>query len=246
MIDPSARVHPTADLEDGVAVGAGTSIWHRAQVRTGARIGAECVIGRDAFIDEGVEIGDRVKIQNAALVYHGVTVEDGVFIGPNAILTNDRYPRAITAAGALSRADDWIVSPIRLRTGASIGAGAVVVAGRDVGRFATVGAGAVVTRDVPDHALVAGNPARRIGWVCACGQRLADGAGRPVPGGATGMAACPACAAQYDIDGDRCVARGTLVGADVAPGGVPATAPDGAPGTPAGSAPAIPTPEATA
>ena len=141
-------------------------------MRTRARIGAECVIGRDAFIDEGVEIGDRVKIQNAALVYHGVTVEDGVFIGPNAILTNDRFPRSITATGELARADDWVVSPIRLRTGASIGAGAVVVAGRDVGRFATVGAGAVVTRSVPDHALVAGNPARRIGWVCACGRRL--------------------------------------------------------------------------
>ena len=119
-------------------------------------------------------IGDRVKIQNAALIYHGVTVDDGVFIGPNAILTNDRFPRSITAGGDLARGDDWVVSPIRLRTGASIGAGAVVVAGLDVGRFATVGAGAVVTRDVPDHALVVGNPARRLGWVCACGQRLLD------------------------------------------------------------------------
>ncbi len=211
MIDPSARVHASADLEPDVSVGLGTSIWHRAQVRTGARIGAECIIGRDAFIDEGVVIGDRVKIQNAALVYHGVTVEDGVFIGPNAILTNDRFPRAITATGALARADDWVVSPIRLRTGASVGAGAVVVAGHEVGRFATVGAGAVVTRDVPDHALVAGNPARRLGWVCACGQRLVDGTGRPVAGHASGAAACPACATRYDIDGDRCVARSTEV-----------------------------------
>ena len=190
-------------------MGSGTSIWHRAQVRTGARIGAECVIGRDVFIDEGVAIGDRVKIQNAALVYHGVTVEDGVFIGPNAILTNDRFPRAITATGALARADDWVVSPIRLRTGASIGAGAVVVAGHDVGRFATVGAGAVVTRDVPDHALVVGNPARRIGWVCACGQRLIDAAGLPLAGDASGAAVCPGCAARYDIHGDRCVAQTT-------------------------------------
>jgi UDP-2-acetamido-3-amino-2,3-dideoxy-glucuronate N-acetyltransferase len=139
VIDPTARIHPTADLESDVTVGPRTSIWHRAQVRTGARIGTECVIGRDAFIDEGVTLGDRVKIQNLALVYHGVTVEDGVFIGPNAILTNDRYPRAITAAGDLARADDWIVSPITLRHGCSIGAGAVVVAGTDVGRFATVG-----------------------------------------------------------------------------------------------------------
>jgi len=209
MIDPSARIHRSADLEADVSVGPRTSIWHSAQVRRGARIGAECVIGRDVFIDEGVEIGDRVKIQNAALVYHGVTVEDGVFIGPNAILTNDRFPRAITATGELSRADDWVVSPIRLRTGASIGAGAVVVAGRDVGRFATVGAGAVVTRDVPDHALVVGNPARRIGWVCACGQRLGAGAGAPVGGDAAGPASCPACHARYDIDGDRCVASTT-------------------------------------
>ena len=205
MIHPTARIHSTADLEADVSVGAGTGIWHRAQVRTRARIGAECVIGRDAFIDEGVEIGDRVKIQNAALVYHGVTVEDGVFIGPNAILTNDRFPRAITATGELARADDWTVSPIRLRMGASIGAGAVVVAGRDVGRFATVGAGAVVTRDVPDHALVAGNPARRMGWVCACGRRLVDGAGTLASGDFSGPAICPVCSARYDIDGDRCV-----------------------------------------
>jgi UDP-2-acetamido-3-amino-2,3-dideoxy-glucuronate N-acetyltransferase len=205
VIDPTARIHPTADLESDVTVGPRTSIWHRAQVRTGACIGAECVIGRDAFIDEGVTLGNRVKIQNLALVYHGVTVEDGVFIGPNAILTNDRYPRAITAAGELARADDWIVSPITLRNGCSIGAGAVVVAGTDVGRFATVGAGSIVTRDVPDHALVVGSPARRIGWVCACGARLTSGES---PASATheGAARCPSCHATYAILGDRCVA----------------------------------------
>ena len=211
MIDPSARVHPSADLEADVSVGPRTSIWNRAQVRRGARIGAECIVGRDAFIDEDVVIGDRVKIQNAALIYHGVIVEDGVFIGPNAILTNDRFPRSITADGELARADDWVVSPIRLRTGSSIGAGAVVVAGNDVGRFATVGAGAVVTRDVPDHALVAGNPARRLGWVCACGRRLADAKGEPFAAHASGAAACPACGARYDIDNDLCVAHATEV-----------------------------------
>jgi len=181
LIDPSARVHATADLEPNVDVGPGTSIWHRVQVRTGATVGAECVIGRDAFIDEGVSIGNRVKIQNGALVYHGVTIEDGVFIGPGAILTNDRYPRAITSSGDLAGAEDWTVSPITLREGCSIGAGAIVVAGVDVGRYAMVGAGAVVSRTVTNHALVAGNPARRIGWVCACGARLVDANGEPVP-----------------------------------------------------------------
>jgi len=179
VIDPSARVHATVDLEPDVSIGAGTSVWHRAQLRNGATIGAECVDGRDVFIDEGVTIGNRVKIQNLALIYHGATVEDGVFIGPGAILTNDRYPRAITSTGDVARADDWTVSPILLREGCSIGAGAVVVAGVEVGRFAMVGAGGVVNRSVPDFALVAGSPAKRIGWVCACGKRLLAANGEP-------------------------------------------------------------------
>ncbi len=202
MIDPSARVHPTADLEADVTVGPGTSIWHRAQIRVGARIGGDCVVGRDVFIDEGVEIGDRVKIQNGALIYHGVSVEDGVFIGPGAILTNDRYPRAITTTGDLARAEDWTVSPIVLRHGASVGAGAIVVAGTEVGRFATVGAGAVVTRNVPAYALVVGSPARRIGWVCACGVRLqgADGAAaeaKPPYYATHPELHCPSCGRTY-------------------------------------------------
>jgi UDP-2-acetamido-3-amino-2,3-dideoxy-glucuronate N-acetyltransferase len=179
VIDPSARVHATADIEPDVTVGHDSAIWNRAQIRRGARIGSEVIVARDAFIDEGVTIGDRVKIQNGALIYHGVTVGDAVFIGPGAILTNDRYPRAITSTGELARADDWTVSEIRLDHGSTIGAGAVVVAGVTVGAFAMVGAGAVVTRDVPSYALVVGSPARRIGWVCACGARLVDAEGHP-------------------------------------------------------------------
>lgn len=199
MIDPSARVHASADLEDDVSVGPGTSIWNRAQVRVGARIGAECIIGRDAFIDEGVQLGDRVKVQNGALIYHGVSVEDGSFIGPGAILTNDRYPRAITSTGDLARTDDWTVSPILIKKGASVGAGAIVVAGVDVGSFALVGAGAVVTHPVADYALVVGNPARRIGWVCACGARLTDAAGDPASATlqAGDVAMCPSCDRRY-------------------------------------------------
>ncbi len=158
MIDPSARIHPSADLEDDVTVGPGTTIWHRAQIRVGATIGADCVIGRDAFIDEGVVLGDRVKVQNGALIYHGVTVGDGVFIGPGAILTNDRLPAGDHAdrRPRPGRRLDGQPDPPRRRR--SIGAGAVVVAGCDVGPYAMVGAGAVVTRDVPAHALVVGNP----------------------------------------------------------------------------------------
>ena len=181
MIDPTAKIHATADVESDVTIGPGTSVWHRAQVRPGARIGRDAIIGRDVFIDEGVTLGDRVKVQNAALIYHGVTVADGVFIGPGAILTNDRQPRALNAAGELARAADWTVSPIWIARGASIGAGAIVVAGCDVGPFAMVGAGSVVTHDVPAHALVAGNPARRIGWVCVCGARLVDSTGHRAP-----------------------------------------------------------------
>jgi acetyltransferase-like isoleucine patch superfamily enzyme len=181
VIDPTARVDPAAELEADVSVGPRTAIWARAQVRRGARIGADGVVGRDAFIDVEVTIGDRVKIQNGALLYRGVTVEDGVFIGPGAILTNDRYPRAITSTGDLAGADDWELEPILLRRGCSIGAGAVVVAGLEIGSFATVGAGAVVTKSVPGHALVGGNPARRLGWVCACGRRLLDSGGHDAP-----------------------------------------------------------------
>lgn len=208
MIDPSARIHETADIEVDVTVGPHTSVWHRAQIRAGACIGREAVIGRDVFIDEGVTLGDRVKVQNGALLYRGVTIGDGVFIGPGAILTNDRRPRAQTGAGDLARADDWVVSPIRIGDGASIGAGTIVVAGHDIGPWAMVGAGAVVTHDVSAHALVVGNPARVVGWVCRCGERLVDPGGRPaLTLAANDALSCAACQRRYDVGVDDAMVR---------------------------------------
>ncbi len=200
----TAMIHPSADVAADARIGARTRIWDMARVREKAVIGDDCIVGRGAYIDFGVHIGDRVKIQNNALVYHGVSVASGVFIGPAAVLTNDRFPRSITADGALAGADDWTVSEIHLAEGCSVGAGAVVVAGCDVGRFATVGAGAVVTRSVPEHALVAGNPARLLGWVCACGQRLVDDSGKPIGPLHAGTAHCPRDGIGFTVGDGAC------------------------------------------
>jgi acetyltransferase-like isoleucine patch superfamily enzyme len=165
-------IHPTADVSSQAVIGPGTRIWHQAQVRERARIGGHCIIGKGAYVDFNVTIGDNVKIQNGVYVYHGVTVEEGVFLGPGAILTNDKLPRAINPDGTLKTDADWEVSPILIQRGASIGAVAVVLPGVTVGEFAMVGAGAVVTHDVPAHGLVYGNPARLHGYVCRCGRPL--------------------------------------------------------------------------
>jgi len=167
-----ATVEPSADVARDAVLGAGTRVWHLAQVREAARLGEECVVGRGAYVGPGVVVGDRCKLQNAALVYEPAVLEDGVFVGPAAVLTNDLRPRAVTPDGALKSAADWTAVGVVLRAGASVGARAVCVAPVEVGRWAMVAAGAVVTRDVPDHALVAGVPARRIGWVGAAGSRL--------------------------------------------------------------------------
>jgi acetyltransferase-like isoleucine patch superfamily enzyme len=178
-------IHPTADVSAQATIGPGSRIWHQAQVREGARLGANCIVGKGAYVDADVTIGDNVKIQNNACLYHGVEVQDGVFVGPGAIVTNDRLPRAINPDGTLKSGADWEVSATLLKRGASIGAGAVVLAGVTVGAFALVGAGAVVTRDVPDHGLVFGNPARHRGFVCRCARALA-----PEPDGTWHCAAC--------------------------------------------------------
>ena len=166
-------IHPTADVAPEARIGAGTRIWHQAQVREGAVVGAQCNIGKGVYIDRDVVVGDRVKVQNRASLYRGVTVEDNVYIGPHVSFTNDRYPRAVNPDGTPKTDDDWSPERTLVREGASIGAGAVVLPGVTIGRWAIVGAGAVVTRDVPDQALVTGNPARVAGRVCVCGRRLA-------------------------------------------------------------------------
>ena len=171
----NVRIHPTAEVSPRAEVGTGSAIWHQAQIRDGAHLGRNCIVGKGAYIDFDVQIGDNVKIQNGVSVYHGVTIEDGVFVGPHACLTNDKLPRAVNPDGSLKDADDWAVSPILVREGAAIGAHAVVLPGVTIGRWAMIGAGAVVTRDVPDYGLAWGSPARLRGFVCPCGERLGEG-----------------------------------------------------------------------
>jgi UDP-2-acetamido-3-amino-2,3-dideoxy-glucuronate N-acetyltransferase len=166
------RIHPTAEVSPQASIGDGSAIWNHAQVREDAVIGENCVLSKGVYIDFGVQIGNNVKIQNGISVYHGVTLEDGVFCGPHCVFTNDRQPRAINPDGSLKAADDWILSKTLVCTGASIGAHATIVCGVTIGRWAMIGAGAVVTRDVPDYGLVYGNPARLYGFVCTCGARL--------------------------------------------------------------------------
>lgn len=166
------RIEPTAEIGDGVQLGDGTSVWHYVQIREGATLGSGCVVGRGAYIGPEVRIGNNVKIQNYALVYDPADIGDGVFIGPAVVLTNDVYPRAVDPDGTLKSADGWEAAGVRVGAGASLGARSVVLAGVEVGAWALVGAGSVVVRDVPAHALVVGNPARRIGWVGYTGRRL--------------------------------------------------------------------------
>jgi acetyltransferase-like isoleucine patch superfamily enzyme len=184
-----ARVQPSADVAADAQLGEGTSVWHLAQVREGAVLGVNCVVGRGAYVGTGVRLGDNCKLQNYALVYEPAELEDGVFVGPAAVLTNDLYPRAITPDGALKSADDWDAVGVTVRRGASIGARAVCVAPVTVGRWALVAAGTVVVKDVPDFALVAGVPARRLGWV--------GRAGVPLEGSGDGTWRCPQTGDSY-------------------------------------------------
>jgi UDP-2-acetamido-3-amino-2,3-dideoxy-glucuronate N-acetyltransferase len=166
-------VAPDALVDPRATVGAGSSIWHLAQVREDAVVGAGCTVGRGAYVGTGVQVGANVKIQNYALVYEPARLEDGVFVGPAAVLTNDEYPRAVAPDGKPKGRGDWTPVGVTVREGASIGARAVCVAPVTIGRWALVAAGAVVVADVPDFALVVGVPARRVGWVGRAGVPLA-------------------------------------------------------------------------
>ena len=168
----SARVLESADVSPDASLGPGCVVWHLAQVREDAVLGRDCIVGRGAYIGTGVHIGAGSKIQNYALVYEPALLGDGVFVGPAAVLTNDRYPRAVNADGSPKSAADWEPVGVTIAQGASIGARAVCVAPVTIGAWATVAAGSTVIADVPAHALVVGSPARRIGWVGKAGVPL--------------------------------------------------------------------------
>lgn len=190
-------IHPTAQVDPRARLGENVRIWNWVQVREGAQIGANSILAKGVYIDAGVRIGANVKIQNNVSVYHGVTIEDGVFVGPHVCFTNDKFPRAVTPDGRLKEADDWQVSPIRVRYGASLGANATILPGVTIGRYALVGSGAVVSRDVPDYGLVVGNPARLVGYACRCGRPMTALAGGP--GGRRYR--CPACGEEREAAG---------------------------------------------
>ncbi len=190
------RVHATAEVADSAEIGPNCQIWHQAQVRERATLGANCIVGKGVYIDFDVQIGANVKLQNRSSVYHGTTLEDGVFVGPHVIFTNDKLPRAINPDGTRKSDDDWVIGPIRVRYGASLGAGAIILPGVTVGRWALVGSGAVVTHDVPDYGIVIGNPARLVGHACPCGHRLAHVGSTP----GQRLLICPHCGREVNLE----------------------------------------------
>lgn len=191
-------IHPDGRCESSW-VGPRTRIWAFAHVLEGAVIGADCNIGDHAFIEGGALIGDRVTVKNQALIWDGVTIEDDAFIGPAVVFTNDRTPRAHV------HKDRGEYVPTVVRRGATVGANATIVCGVEIGRHSFVAAGAVVTRDVPDHAVVRGNPARRTGWVCVCGTML-------------GVDLACSCGRAYELENDRLLERMTVTALGGSPG----------------------------
>jgi len=197
MSDPNFYVHPTAEVSKDAVVGKGTRIWNHVQIREDARVGDNCIIGKGVYIDFGVVIGSNVKIQNDVNLYHGTVVEDDVFVGPTVCFTNDKIPRAVTPSGRLKTKADWSVGRILVKRGASIGGCSVILPNVTIGRFAMIGAGSVVTHDVPDYGLAYGNPASLRGYVCECGGRLT----RLVNDAATGLFKCTVCGERIIIEG---------------------------------------------
>ena len=183
-------IHETAIVDPGAEIGEGSRIWHWVHVCAGARVGRGCSLGQNVFIGNDVVIGDNVRIQNNVSVYDRVRLEDDVFCGPSMVFTNVINPRS-----HIVRKHEYRATLVR--KGASIGANAVVLCGNTIGRYAMIGAGSVVTRNVADFALVVGNPARRIGWICQCGTRLQ----------ASGDVTCQACGWSYNISEDNCVVQ---------------------------------------
>ena len=189
----SFTLHGSVLVGDSTEIGDGTQIWHNSQVRENASIGETCVIGRNVYIGPGVKIGSNCKIQNNALIYEPSSMADGVFIGPGVILTNDQYPRAVNSDLSLKSGSDWNAVGVKIDEGASIGAGSVCVAPIVIGRWALVAAGSVVTKNVPDFALVGGVPARQLGWVGKNGHKLVE---------EKGIFKCPSSGDEYVLVGE--------------------------------------------
>ncbi len=185
-------VHPSATVAEGAKIGKGTKIWHHCQIQSGAQIGENCVIGHNCFVGGQAKLGNGVKLECNIDVWDLVTLEDYVFVGPSAVFTNDINPRAKYPKKKYPQFGKWI--PTLVKEGASIGANATIVCGNTIGRYAMIGAGAVVTRDVPDYAIVAGVPAKVIGWICECGGKLKF---------KNNKAKCPKCERQYSKKGNR-------------------------------------------
>jgi UDP-2-acetamido-3-amino-2,3-dideoxy-glucuronate N-acetyltransferase len=190
MSGPGYTAHPTATIDPGCTIGEGTSIWHYSHVMPGARIGARCSLGQNVFVARDVVIGDNAKIQNNVSLYEGVTLEDDVFCGPSMVFTNVINPRS-----HVSRKHEYKKTVVR--RGATIGANATIVCGHTIGEYAFIGAGAVVTADVPDYALLLGVPARLVGWMCVCGVRLEP------PSGAATTFGCGACGTSFRAEDGR-------------------------------------------
>ena len=165
-------IHGTAEVSPTAKLGGGVSIWAFSQIRENVNVGEGTIIGSYSYLDSNVRIGKHCKIQNRALIYDAAVIHDGVFIGPGVILTNDKNPRAVSVNGAIKGTSNWEKTGVEIFEGASIGAGAVCIAPVTIGRWASVGAGSVVTKSVKDYALVIGNPARQVGWVGPAGVRL--------------------------------------------------------------------------